>query len=309
MSRPELRRTRCALCLTEGNATEIYPSSFDPEALTPLVFSARRAPDRIHSRIVRCNSCGLLRSDPVVAPEILEDLYAKSSFDYAGELANLRFTYGRLLARALPEIGTPQRLLEIGCGNGFFLEEALAQGFQSVKGVEPSRCAAEEASDHIHPHLTVSSMRPGLFEPGQFDVVCMFHVLDHLPDPGALLDECHRLLRPGGLIICVAHDATALSAKLLGERSPIVDIEHTYLFSRGTATKLFSAHGFEVRSAGSLHNRYSAAYLAHLFPIPAGVKRLLLAILRWTMLGRVPVTLQLGNFHLLGRKPESLSPG
>src|SRR5665647_326619 len=137
--RTELHATPCAICGTLGAASEVYRANFDFEAFSPEVFSARRIPDGIHYRIVRCNTCGLLRSDPVAGADTLARLYALSTFTYDDEVAHLRTTYGRYLSEALEHLDGPRgRLLEIGCGNGFFLEEALNMGFSEVRGVEPS---------------------------------------------------------------------------------------------------------------------------------------------------------------------------
>src|ERR1035437_10297848 len=89
----ELRRTRCAICGTEGNAAELYPANFDPEALNPAVFSARRLPDRVHYRLVKCHACGLVRSDPVADYDVVAALYRQSSFDYGAEVPSLQRTY------------------------------------------------------------------------------------------------------------------------------------------------------------------------------------------------------------------------
>ena len=142
----ELKNTRCAICGTEGNARELYPANFDPQALNPAVFSARRLPDRIHYRLVKCNACGLVRSDPIAHPALLAQLYHQSDFTYSDEVADLRRTYGRYLAELDHYGARKDALLEIGCGNGFFLQQALAQGYRSVRGVEPSRIAVSQAA-------------------------------------------------------------------------------------------------------------------------------------------------------------------
>src|SRR5215470_7169736 len=107
-----LRPTRCAICKTEGNATELYPGNFTAEAFNASVFSARRRPDRIHYRLVKCDRCGLVRSDPAADPEHLAQLYSKSGFSYGDEVSNLRASYGRELAR----------LERYGVNKGAFLE-------------------------------------------------------------------------------------------------------------------------------------------------------------------------------------------
>jgi SAM-dependent methyltransferase len=295
----ELQPTRCAICGTEGNATEIYPARFSGSDFTAAIFSARRAPDRIHYRVVRCNRCGLVRSDPVADEQALSHLYGGSDFDYEPETANLRRSYGRALHK-LERLGVSKgSLLEIGAGNGFFLEEALRQGYAEVSGVEPSRKAIAAARDDIRPRLVCDVMRPGLFPPESFDVICMFQLFDHVSDPRALLEECLRVLKPHGLLLALNHDIGATSARLLGERNPIIDIEHTYLYDLKTMPALFESAGFTVRQSGPIRNTYSLAYLVHLLPIPQLLKRAFDAI---PGLPRLRLTVPLGNQYLVGQK-------
>jgi len=301
----ELFPTRCAICDTKDNATELYPANFNPQAFNPMVFSARRLPDRIHYRMVRCRACGLVRSDPIADPVVLARLYSQSTFDYAAEVTNLKRTYGRYLTELASEYGAKKgALLEIGCGNGFFLEEALTQGYMAVQGVEPSAAAVAQASPSVRPHLICDVMRPGLFEAEQFDVSCLFQVLDHIPNPGALLDECRRVLKPGALLLCLNHDVESLSARLLKDRSPIVDIEHTYLYSPATISRLLTKHNLQVRKVGAARNTYSLYYLARLVPLPLALKRTVLSFLALSPLRRIRLSVPLGNLYLVAQKPN-----
>jgi len=299
--------TACALCGTCGNARELYPANFTPEALNPTVFSARRLPDRLHLRVVRCRGCGLVRSDPLPPAELLARLYAASSLDYHDEVGSLRATYGRCLRRLRPA-GAGGSLLEIGCGSGFMLDEALDQGFAQVAGVEPSGAAVVAASERVRARIVVDVMRPGLFAPDSFDVVCMFQVLDHLPDPGAVIAECVRVLRPGGRMLCLNHNVDAVSARLLGEASPIVDIEHTYLYNPRTMAALLARHGLRVAWVRPVWNLYSLHYLVRLLPLPAALKRPLLKTLAASAAGRLRLCVPLGNLVALGVKPDGPSP-
>jgi SAM-dependent methyltransferase len=303
MQAVDLRNTRCAICGTESNARELYAANFDVQALNPAVFSARRLPDRIHYRLVRCNACGLVRSDPIADSALLAQLYHQSAFTYTDEVADLRRTYGRYLAELDHYGARKEALLEIGCGNGFFLQQALAQGYRSVRGVEPSRAAVSQAAPEVRDGIVCDLMRPGLFGPGQFDVICLFQVFDHVPDPGALLDACLDALRPAGLVLALNHNVTAGSARLLGERSPIVDIEHTYLYSPATMTRLFTAHGFRVRKAGSVRNRYSLRYLVRLLPLPGWLKESVLGWLQRHAIGNLRLSVPLGNLYMVGQRP------
>lgn len=304
----EWQSTRCAICNTEGNADELYHATFDQQALNPTIFSARRLPDRIHYRIVKCNTCGLVRSDPIVAPEVLTNLYMQSTFDYVDEVPNLKRTYGHYLAKLNKHGGKKSSLLEIGCGNGFFMEEALRHGYNNVRGVEPSIAAVAKANPEVRQHIIRDIMRPGLFEPEEFDVICMFQVLDHIPNPDMALNECFRLMKAGGLILCINHNIEALSARSLKSRSPIIDIEHFYLYSPATMARFFLAHNFQVKDVGLVLNRYTLFYIARLMPLSLLLKRCILTILKNSHIGRLGLSFPLGNLYLIAQKPNNNHP-
>lgn len=296
-----LQATACAICETLGNSDEVYPPTFDDASFNDRVFSARRLPDRIHYRMVRCRTCGLVRSDPAADQGSLAELYGRSTFDYAAEVPNLRRTYGRYLARA-KRYSSGKSLLEIGCGNGFMLEEALALGYQDVRGVEPSGDAIESAAPSVRDRILRDIMRPGLFKDREFDTACMFQVFDHLPEPGALLDQVRSALRLGGVLLCFNHNIESVSARILGERSPIVDIEHCYLYSPATMSRLMKQHGFDVLESGAATNTLSLRHFLHLTPTPASLKRGIMGAADRIGAGRLALRLRLGNLYTIGRK-------
>jgi SAM-dependent methyltransferase len=297
-----LTPTCCAICGTEGNAQELYPANFDDEAFTAEVFSARRLPDLVHYRIVRCHRCGLVRSDPVIDQEALAKLYLQSALTYASDIPNLRRTYGKYLRKLGKYRNQKDCFLEIGCGNGFLLEEALLQGYKKVLGVEPSKSAVEQASPALKNLIYNDMMRPGLISQ-RVDSIGMFQLFDHIPNPNEFLATCSDALIPGGLILCFNHDIQAVSARVLGERSPIIDIEHTFLYSPGTIRKLFEKNGFKVLEVGSARNFVNALSLLRLIPFPRNFKTRLLSLLEHRpRLGQVNLSLPLGNLFIIAQK-------
>jgi SAM-dependent methyltransferase len=299
---PRLQPTICAICGVENEADELFSASLQPEALTPATFSARRLPDQTHHRLVRCRRCGLVRSDPVVDQETMAALYRASTFAYGQELDGLKTTYGKALQRISELVPSRDGLLDVGCGNGFVLELALELGFNGVRGVEPSADAISHASAGVAPLIEQGLLERGMFAPASFDAVTLFQVLDHLRDPAEVLSEIRRLLRPGGVVLALNHNVEAVSARVLGERSPIIDVEHTYLYSPETMRRLFTQVGFDVMSVEPVRNTYSLSYLAHLTPLPRRLKASLLPRLKRSRLGQLMLTVPLGNLCLLARR-------
>ena len=297
-----MQHTRCPLCETDEFDREVYPMNFQPQDLNGAVFSARRLPDRLHYRMVRCQRCGLLRSDPILPAAELARLYESSNFTYDTEAQFARATYRAYLERALPLVRERGRLMEIGCGSGFFLSEAVQLGFKEVWGVEPSTEAVGKAADDLRSNIRQGLYGRDTFPADHFDVICGFQVLDHVPDAAALLTACMKDLKPGGLALFINHDCGGLSNRVLGELSPIVDVEHTALFDKRTMRHIFEKCGFLVHEVFSVRNTYPLSYWTKLAPLPRVVKSPLLSVLASVPVGKIPITLSAGNLGIIALK-------
>jgi SAM-dependent methyltransferase len=295
-------KTKCPICDTFDNSVKVYSSNVDDHSFSTEVFSARRLPDRRHYQWVRCKSCSLLRSDPVQDVD-LEKLYVESSFDYSTEINGLKKTYITLVQKALGKRALRNSIFEVGGGNGFFLEAALDTGFVKVAGVEPSIEAIKSAREDVKPFMIASMMGPNVLPENSFEVGTMFHTLDHLSDPESTLRDCYVALKSGGVFVVAVHNERSWSAKLFGERSPIIDVEHTHLYTRKTGEALFEKIGFIQVNSGSYNNHYSLAYILHLLPISRRIRRYILNSRMGVALSKVKVVIPLGNMWVSGTKP------
>lgn len=299
-------RTQCAICDTDAWDRALYAERLGADAASYERFSARRIPDGVHYRLVRCGKCGLVRSDPILPDSELARLYQGSRLTYAEESTYAGATYARYLRECLHLLQTRDRLLEIGCGNGFFLELALAFGFGEVHGVEPSREALQQAAPAVQCRIQNEVFREGLFPPNYFSLICAFQVFDHMTGPNAVLKTCRQILQPGGLVLFINHDAGAWTNRILGERSPIVDIEHIYLYDQRTMARIFRKNGFEVLRVFSIRNSYPLYYWCRMAPVPASLKRKLLPRLKQSRLGRMILTWRAGNLGILARPARAV---
>ena len=129
-----------------------------------------------------------------------------------------------------------------------------------------------------------------------------FMTLEHVAEPAALIRECFQLLRAGGLIACVVHDWRAWNNRVLGRRSPIIDIEHLQLFSKASVRELYRRSGFVDIECRSFWNRYRIGYWNRLLPTPSFLKRGLDIALRGTRVGRLRVPMNVGNLIAIACK-------
>jgi SAM-dependent methyltransferase len=144
---------------------------------------------------------------------------------------------------------------------------------------------------------------PGAHRPGSLSLVCCFQTLEHVPDPRGLTQAAYDLLRPGGLIAFVTHDYRAPINRLLGRRSPIIDIEHMQLFCPASLRRLLGEAGFGEIAIGAIRNRYPLRYWLRLLPLPGALKPAGLAAVEALGLGRRSVGLDVGNLLSVARKP------
>src|SRR4051812_43133489 len=125
------------------------------------------------------------------------------------------------------------RLLDVGCGAGYFLEEARSRNWE-VHGTEYSGLALEVGRGK-RLNVVQAPMRLGVFEPDSFDVVTAFEVFEHVSDPMAEAKVVAHVLRDGGALYLTVPNFNALSRRLLGPRWNVIDYpEHLCYFTSTT---------------------------------------------------------------------------
>lgn len=290
--------TTCVLC-GGHEATLLFPAKLPTDAFTSSSFSARRAREICHYNIGRCNSCGLVRSLEVLPEDQSLAFYQDSEYLYSSLAPYVAKTYFDLFKSTTDGlINKTDAILEVGCGDGSFLNKLQAEGYNNIFGVDPNIKPALQHFPNLSNRL-LSGTTQSLCEThtGQFSIICCFHVIDHLYRPDLFLEECRKLLKPGGLFLCVCHDVESWSAKLLGEHSPIFDIEHVYLFSEKTLPALFELQHFSKKSLGQLKNRYPLFYWMQSLPLLKTALRFLPNKIK-----QLPISMKAGNLFLLASK-------
>lgn len=202
--------------------------------------------------VVECE-CGLART---VLPPGFDpaSIYTEAYFqgghkdgyaDYEGSGEELRHEFRRILA-SLERHVSAGKLIELGCAFGFFLDEAK-QDFD-VCGVEISDHAREVCTQRGLDVVREASPE-FLDSHGPFDAAVMLDVLEHMPDPGAMLEQLRGAMRPGAQLLITTGDYGSLLARTMGKRWRLMTPpQHLWFFSPKTVTALLERHGFKVHT-------------------------------------------------------------
>lgn len=263
----------CPVCGAGSDETEPFLSdSRDETQLSASSFASRKVPEYMSHAMVRCRVCDLAYVDMPPSVDELAASYHAADYDSAEEAEDAADAYARAIAPVLAKLRNRGSALEIGTGTAAFLERLSDAGFGELVGIEPSTAAIDAAPAHRKAWI-----REGIFEgsdypPESFDLICCFMTLEHVQDPGALVAAAHRLLRPGGAFVAVTHDRRAWLNRVLGRRSPIVDVEHMQLFSAESAGALLSRNGYVDVGGASFRNRYRLSYWLRLVPMGRALK-------------------------------------
>jgi SAM-dependent methyltransferase len=266
------------------------------------VGSARAAVQPIG--VVACRACGAAWQDAPPAPEVVAAAYSAMRDElYLSEEEARRRTLRRGLALIERRVGSRRgRLLDIGCSAGLFAELARASGWD-VLGIEPSRWLADRAGERLGGGVLCSLFEEVPLAPHCFDAVCLWDVLEHVPDPQTFLAKAAAALRPGGVLALNVPNIRSWIARGLGRRWPLLLPGHLFFFSPASLRLLFGRNGI---AEPELHLHpvffgagYVADRLAH-HSVPGA--RLLARALGSGSRRRLRVPLLMGELTAIGQK-------
>jgi SAM-dependent methyltransferase len=200
---------------------------------------------------LQCAGCGLVQLWPRPAPTQIIEAYEGYLSGDADEIETWRRMMQPVIVRTADLVCQMNpgggRLLDLGCGYGFFLAEMARRSWQ-VQGVEIAPAGIRHARARLN--LTVESEPLEHLEwpEKRFDVITLFYVIEHFGDPAAMLARLRRWLKPDGLLLLRWPHSTPI-VRVLGPLAGRLDLYHTpfhmFDFSPSTIRMLLFQCGFD----------------------------------------------------------------
>ncbi len=204
-------------------------------------------------RYLKCLDCGLVCLDPRPSEETLLENYQDYLPLHPGEIRKWEIMMKPVVQHSAHTVGEahgpiPGRLLDVGSGFGFFLKEMQYRGWE-VEGIELSMTGRLFTRKSINATIHDKPVESLCLPEDHFDVITLFYVIEHLPDPLATMKEVFRILKPGGRVLLRWPHSTPI-VRLLGPFSRWMDLYHTpfhlYDFSAATINLLLSSASFQA---------------------------------------------------------------
>ena len=260
-----INKMNCPVCLNSATVPALSG--------TDLLFETTSKTFTLDS----CSACRCLFLNPMPRKEEIAGFYPNQYWWSAGKpglLKKFEAIYRRMALRGHISFISKAAgsraglaLLDVGCGSASLLDLMKQRGFR-VMGVDFSSEAAAVAKEENGVQVVVGSLEDAAFPDASFDIVTLFHVMEHVTNPREVLKEVGRILRPGGSVVLQVPNIDSWQFGIFGAKWYGLDIpRHVIDYSSGAILRLLAETGFEVNRVRHFNVRDNApAFVSSLFP-------------------------------------------
>jgi 2-polyprenyl-3-methyl-5-hydroxy-6-metoxy-1,4-benzoquinol methylase len=194
------------------------------------------------SYLVKCGGCGFVFSQKIpTQAELTAHYEGYGRNDYLSPITIKR--YHEILDQ-LEKYRKSNRLLDVGCGIGYFLVEAKNRGWE-VYGTEYNEKAVDICRNKGI-QMQMGMLDTSHYEPSFFDVITSFEVIEHINNPLEDVQKIHYLLAGGGAVYITTPNFSSISKNYLGNKWNVITYpEHLSYYTSATLTHLFKINGFK----------------------------------------------------------------
>jgi 2-polyprenyl-3-methyl-5-hydroxy-6-metoxy-1,4-benzoquinol methylase len=195
--------------------------------------------------LIKCKSCGLVFMENIPTPDELNAFYSQYSYMTEVSVSPMTVRSYQNLLDAFEPFRKTNKILDVGCGRGWFLQEAKKRGWH-VYGTEysPAAIALCEKAGLI---MKEGQLNADSFASEEFDVITSIEVLEHINNPREEMAAIYKFLRKGGLFYCTTPNFNSyLRYYLKADFNVIMYPEHLTYYTRATLKRLMKSSGFNT---------------------------------------------------------------
>lgn len=230
--------THCPIC--NSNKSELYKTVKDYTV------------SQEEFNIVKCDQCSFLYTNPRPTSNSIGDYYKSEDYISHTNKSNSPVNLAYKLARTqtlkwkfnLTSKSNPKTILDYGCGTGHFLNYCKKKGLD-VNGFEPDQNARIIAKEHLGKRIFTSPNEIS----NSYDVITLWHVLEHIHELDAVISWLKNHLAENGRLVIAVPNPDSFDAQYFKEHWAAYDVpRHLYHFTKSSLTELATKHSFCVES-------------------------------------------------------------
>lgn len=204
-------------------------------------------------RFVKCRECGLVYQNPQTLSSHILSRYDDEYFAYERQNEE---PFLNLMKLGLKDVGfydweeslkVRGKALDVGCATGALINWLSARDWVA-EGLEICKPSADYAREKRGLTIHSEPLEKAGLEKESYSFIHSSHVIEHLNNPRAMVNEVYRLLTPGGYFACITPNITALQPFLYGNRWRSAIADHLVLFSARRLADLLEEEGFSIES-------------------------------------------------------------
>lgn len=252
----------CTIC-GSGKYSVIYVADYNLEKDKDLAQKFRASGDELLvEQLVKCADCGLVFINPRLKSSLVTKGYEEGSDEvFVSQAPARERTFSKALKRIEKYIPHKGTVLDIGTAGGSFLAAAKKRGWK-VSGCELNVWMAKWGNAHYALNIKQGTVFEQHYPAVSFDMVTLWDVIEHTPDPAKVVKECNRILKPRGLLVINYPDIGSWIAKLMGRKWLFLTSVHLYYFTRNTMHDLLERAGFDIFVIKPHIQRLEMGYIA-----------------------------------------------
>jgi len=227
-----------------------------------------------------CPKCQLHVTSPSIPDSIIEQYYPHGYYGSGRRFTPIvEWLLDKLYSYRAYQIENqqkPGKVLDIGCGRGLLLDKLRRRGWTPM-GTELNEDAAAFARDRLGLPITTEMVENAGFPDNEFDLVILWHVLEHIVSPGVLLKEVARILKPGGTLLVAVPNFGSPEARLGGKHWFHLDVpRHRTHFTKATLGNALNKAGLTITYTNFFSTEYDFFSFTQTVQNKIGIRRNLL---------------------------------
>lgn len=259
----EYENIKCNLCGND-DYTVIYPAikSATEVPIESRYSAAKGVP--CADQVVRCKHCSLVYINPRPRSDTIIDAVSAGEDEvYVSQPKGRMVTFEKGL-ELLHKYAKPGKLLDVGCAAGFFVNVAKKAGWDA-RGVEPNTWLCEFGNKTYGLSNLPMTLDKAKFAPNTFDVVTLWDVFEHMPDPRSQLKIVNKVMKPDGILIVSYPEWGSIQRKASGRKWWFLLSHHLFYFDKKTISRMLREEGFSVLKTKMHWQQLQLGYMMTMF--------------------------------------------